>query len=62
MVVGSRDSTAPPRFTEAYADALRKHHVEVAVTIAPGLEHNILLEPIVIEQLKQLIEATNRER
>jgi pimeloyl-ACP methyl ester carboxylesterase len=62
MVVGSQDATAPPRFTEEYADALRKRGVEAAVTIAPGLEHNILLEPVVIEQLKQLVEATQRER
>ena len=62
MVVGSRDSTAPPWFTEEYAEALRKHDVKVDVAIAPGLEHNILLEPVVIEQLKQLVEATKRER
>jgi len=57
MVVGSRDSVAPPKFTERYADALRKHGVDVSVTIAPGLEHNILLQPVVFEQLKDIVDA-----
>jgi pimeloyl-ACP methyl ester carboxylesterase len=57
MVVGSNDVTAPPRFTEGYADALRKHGLDVAVTVAPGLEHNILIEPVVFDQLKIIVDG-----
>lgn len=56
LVVGSRDATAPPKFTLAYAQALQMHGVDLKVTIAPGLDHNILLEPVVFEQLKQLLD------
>lgn len=54
MVVGSKDPVAPPSFTEEYARALRSRGISVNVTLAPGLEHNILLEPIVIDQLRTL--------
>jgi len=42
---------------KAYADALRKHNVAVDVTIAPGLAHNILLEPIAMERVKDIAGA-----
>lgn len=61
MVVGSRDPVAPPNLTQEYAEALRKHGVDAAVTIAPGLEHNILLEPVVFGQLKALVEAIEKD-
>ena len=57
MVVGSEDPTAPPKFTEEYAEALRKRGINVTVTVAPGLQHNILLEPVVSEQLNSLVAA-----
>jgi hypothetical protein len=41
----------------AYADALRNHNVAVDVTIAPGLAHNILLEPIAMERVKDIAGA-----
>ena len=62
MVVGSQDLTAPPRFTQEYADALRKRGIDVAVTIAPGLEHNILLEPVVFDQLRELLTTVEGNR
>jgi pimeloyl-ACP methyl ester carboxylesterase len=55
LVVGSRDPNTLPKFSEEYADAVRKHGVDVSVTVAPGLEHNILLEPVVFEELKRLV-------
>jgi pimeloyl-ACP methyl ester carboxylesterase len=61
MVVGSQDPVAPPNLTREYAEALRKRGVDVAVTIAPGLEHDILLEPVVSEQLKRLVEAVEKD-
>jgi pimeloyl-ACP methyl ester carboxylesterase len=48
MVVGANDQVAPPTFTQRYADALRARGIQVSVTIAPGLPHNILLEPVVM--------------
>ena len=55
MIVGSDDQTTPEELTVEYAEALQARTVDVAVTIAPGLGHNILLEPIVLAELQQLI-------
>jgi predicted esterase len=55
MIVGSEDDVAPRWLTQEYADALRKHEVNVGVTVAPGLKHDILLQPVVVEQLKALV-------
>lgn len=55
MVVGSEDSTAPPKFTQEYAETLRKRGIDVTATVSPGLGHNILLEPVVMEQLNKLV-------
>jgi pimeloyl-ACP methyl ester carboxylesterase len=57
MVIGSEDPIAPPKFTQEYADALRKNKVPVDVTIGPGMKHDILLEPIVLGQLKILLQT-----
>ncbi len=57
MIVGSEDPTAPPKFTQEYAEALRKRGIDVTVTLASGLGHNILLEPVVLEQLNKLVAA-----
>jgi len=62
LLVGSDDQVAPPELTVAYADALRKHNVAVDVMIAPGLPHNILLEPITMDRLKDLAGATDAGR
>jgi hypothetical protein len=48
--------------TTAYADALRKRDVAVDVTIAPGLAHNILLEPIAMDRLKGVAGAPDAGR
>jgi pimeloyl-ACP methyl ester carboxylesterase len=55
MIVGSDDQTTPEELTVEYAEALQARTVDVAVTIAPGLGHDILLEPIVLAELQQLI-------
>jgi pimeloyl-ACP methyl ester carboxylesterase len=59
MIVGSDDQTTPEELTVEYAEALQARTVDVAVTIAPGLGHNILLEPIVLAELQQLIASLN---
>lgn len=61
MVVGREDPVAPPELTREYAEALRRRGVDAAVEVAPGLEHNILLEPVVFEQLKRLLEAVEND-
>jgi pimeloyl-ACP methyl ester carboxylesterase len=62
LLVGSDDRIAPAELTVAYADALRKHNVAADVTIAPGLPHNILLEPITMDRLKDIAGATDAGR
>lgn len=55
MVVGAEDSVAPPRFSEALATALAAHGVDVHLSEIPGLEHDILLEGVVFEELDRLL-------
>jgi pimeloyl-ACP methyl ester carboxylesterase len=57
LLVGSDDQIAPSALTLAYAEALRNRNVAVNVTIAPGLGHNILLEPVAMERLKDVAAA-----
>ena len=61
MVIGSQDPVAPPDLTQEYAEALRRHGVDVAVEVAPGLAHNILLEPVVSDQLKRLLRTVEND-
>jgi acetyl esterase/lipase len=55
MLVGSDDQVTPPALTLAYAEALRSRGGTVNVTVAPGLPHNLLLEPVTIDRLKEVI-------
>lgn len=56
LLVGSEDTVAPPQFSKKCAEARKKRGVDVILTIAPKLEHDILLEPMASEQLKALLE------
>lgn len=60
MLVGSEDPLAPPELTQEYAAALRKHGDNVTVTVAPGLKHDILLEPVAFDALRNLVEAVSK--
>ena len=60
MLVGSDDEVTPPVLTLAYAEALRKHGGTVNVTVASGLPHNILLEPVTIDRLKDIVSGAAR--
>ena len=62
LLVGSDDQIAPSSLTLAYAEALRNRNVAVNVTIAPGLSHNILLEPIAMERLKEVASTIDAGR
>jgi predicted esterase len=54
LLVGSDDQIAPSALTLAYAEALRNRNIAVNVTIAPGLAHDILLEPVAMERLREV--------
>jgi pimeloyl-ACP methyl ester carboxylesterase len=62
LLVGSDDQIAPSALTLAYAEALKNRNVAVNVTIAPGLGHNILLEPVAMERLKDVAGAIDAGR
>jgi pimeloyl-ACP methyl ester carboxylesterase len=62
MIVGRDDNVAPPDLTNEYAGALRKRGTDVEVTIVPGLAHDILLEPLIFDQLQSLLETIQKAR
>jgi pimeloyl-ACP methyl ester carboxylesterase len=62
LLAGSVDQITPSALTLAYAEALRSRNVAVNVTIAPGLGHNILLEPIAMERLEEVASRIDAER
>jgi predicted esterase len=62
LLVGERDAVAPVRFSEEYAGALRRQGVDVHVTVARGLEHDIYLEPVVFDELSRLVQQTASRR
>jgi acetyl esterase/lipase len=62
LLVGSDDHIAPPALTLAYADALRNRGIAVNVTVAPGLSHNILLDPVAMERLKEAVSTDDAGR
>ena len=57
LLVGSEDPVAPAAMSQHYADVLHSHGDDVTVTVAPGLEHDILLEPVTLDALKALVET-----
>jgi pimeloyl-ACP methyl ester carboxylesterase len=57
MLVGGDDPVAPPELSQRYADALRKQGNDVSLTILPGLQHNILLEPAVFDALRVMVQT-----
>jgi predicted esterase len=62
MLFGSDDQIAPSALSQTYTDALRNRNVAVNVTIAPGLGHDILLEPVAMDQLKEVVGAIDAGR
>jgi pimeloyl-ACP methyl ester carboxylesterase len=62
LLVGSDDQIAPSALTLAYAEALRNRNIPVNVTIAPGLGHNILLEPVAMERLQEVASTIDAGR
>jgi predicted esterase len=62
MLFGSDDQIAPSALSLTYTDALRNRNVAVNTTIAPGLGHDILLEPVAMDQLKEVVGAIDAGR
>jgi hypothetical protein len=62
LLVGGDDQIAPSALTLAYAEALRNRNVAVNVTIAQGLGHDILLEPVATERLKEVANTIDAGR
>jgi pimeloyl-ACP methyl ester carboxylesterase len=60
VLVGAKDDVAPPSMSTDYAETLKKRVNYVTLTIAPGLGHEILLEPVTYEALKGLVESLRR--
>ena len=57
MVVGQNDEVAPPADSQAYANALRPRGIDVSVDVVPGLGHNILFAPQVIDAVAHVVTA-----
>jgi pimeloyl-ACP methyl ester carboxylesterase len=55
VLVGDQDTVAPVRFSEQYAEAIGRRGVNVRLTVVPGLEHNMFLEPVVFAELSRLV-------
>ncbi|MGO4715012.1 alpha/beta hydrolase family protein [Bradyrhizobium sp. 2TAF24] len=62
LLVGSQDDVAPPALTQAYAETLRKRGVAVRADVVEGLPHDILLEPVVIDRLRDIVDAVRAAR
>jgi predicted esterase len=60
VLVGAKDDVAPPAMSRDYVETLKKRVTFVTLTIAPGLGHEILLEPVTYEALKSLVESLRR--
>jgi len=57
LLVGAKDPVAPAEMSQHYAEVLRDHGADVTVTIALGLEHDILREPVTFGVLRTLVET-----
>ena len=55
MLVGDQDTVAPVRFSEEYAEAIRRRGANVQLRVVPGLEHDMFLEPVVLAELSRLV-------
>lgn len=60
MVVGEDDDVVPPEHSVAYAATLRERGVDVSVTVLPGLGHNILFAPRVLDALREVLTGLAR--
>ena len=59
LVVGENDDVTPPAYSHTYATALRERGIDASVTVVPGLGHNILFAPRVIEAVTDVLTTLN---
>jgi pimeloyl-ACP methyl ester carboxylesterase len=57
LLTGAADNIVPPSICSGYVEALRKRVHNVTLTIAPGLGHDMLLEPVTYDALKTLVQS-----
>jgi pimeloyl-ACP methyl ester carboxylesterase len=57
LLTGAGDNIVPPSICRGYVEALRKRVHNVTFTIAPGLGHDMLLEPVTYDALKNLVQS-----
>jgi pimeloyl-ACP methyl ester carboxylesterase len=55
LVVGKNDDVVPPAQSHAYATALRGRGIDVSVDVIPGLGHNILFDPRVLDAVANVL-------
>jgi pimeloyl-ACP methyl ester carboxylesterase len=55
LLVGEEDDVAPPQDSRRYAAALEAREIDVRVTVAPGLGHNILMTPDAFREVGALV-------
>ena len=55
MVVGEDDDVAPPAYSQAYVNALRERGLDASVDVVPGLGHNILFAPSVVDAVSDVV-------
>jgi pimeloyl-ACP methyl ester carboxylesterase len=55
MVVGQNDDVAPAADSQGYATALRRRGIDASVDVVPGLGHNILFTPRVLEAVEDVL-------
>ena len=57
VIAGAEDKVVPPSISTRYVDALKKRVKDVTLTIAPGSGHDMLLDPVVYDVLKNLVQS-----
>ena len=55
LIVGADDDVAIPEDSRKYTEALQRRGIDVRLTVAPGLGHDILLTPEVFGELGLLV-------
>ena len=62
LLAGVKDDVVLPEDNRKYAAELRARGIDVQLTLAPGLGHNILMSPEAFSELKLLIDALGDAR
>jgi predicted esterase len=55
LIVGQDDDVTPPAYSHAYATVLQARGIDVSVEVIPGLGHNILFAPRVLDAVAEVL-------